>query len=139
MDWMAGSRQHLAGGADHAHAGARRRSCALGFAKEVIDAYIVIVGFHAVFNHANVDVRLGPLRHLIVTPNFHHWHHAQDGEAIDRNFAAHFAFIDHLFGTAVRSDRPWPAMYGVVGDHVPQGFWRQTLYPFTRCREARRP
>ena len=27
----------------------------LGFSKEVIDAYIVIVGFQAVFNHANVQ------------------------------------------------------------------------------------
>jgi sterol desaturase/sphingolipid hydroxylase (fatty acid hydroxylase superfamily) len=137
MDWMAGSRQHLLE-VLITRALVLGPILALGFAKEVIDAYIVIVGFHAVFNHANVDVRLGPLRHLIVTPNFHHWHHAQDGEAIDRKFAAHFAFIDHLFGTAVRSDRPWPAMYGVVGDHVPQGFWRQTLYPLIRRRAARR-
>ena len=51
---------------------------------------------------------------MIVTPNFHHWHHAQDAEAIDRNYAAHFAFLDHLFGTAVQSDREWPARYGVL-------------------------
>jgi sterol desaturase/sphingolipid hydroxylase (fatty acid hydroxylase superfamily) len=104
----------------------------LGFSKEVIDAYIVIAGFQAVFNHANVSVRLGPLRYLIVTPNFHHWHHAQDEEAIDRNYATHFAFIDHLFGTAVQSDRAWPRRYGVVGDDVPTGFWGQCRYPFGR-------
>ena len=80
----------------------------LGFDKGVIDTYIVIVGFQAVFNHANVSVRLGPLRYLIVTPNFHHWHHSQDDEAIDKNYAAHFAFIDYLFGTAVKSDGKWP-------------------------------
>ena len=102
----------------------------LGFGKEVIDAYIVIVGFQAVFNHANVSVRLGPLRYVIVTPNFHHWHHAQDDEAIDRNYAAHFAFLDHLFGTAVQSDRAWPERYGVVGDYVPNGYLKQLLFPF---------
>jgi len=102
----------------------------LGFSKEVIDAYIVIVGFQAVFNHANVSVRLGPLRYLIVTPNFHHWHHSQDDEAIDRNYAAHFAFIDHVFGTAVQSDRQWPERYGVVGDYVPDGFFKQLAFPF---------
>ncbi len=32
-------------------------------------------------NHANVSVRLGPLRYVLVTPNFHHWHHSQDQEA----------------------------------------------------------
>ena len=130
MDWLAGSRQHIV-----ELLITRTLVLApiyvLGFSKEVIDAYIVIVGFQAVFNHANVSVRLGPLRYLIVTPNFHHWHHSQDTEAIDRNYAAHFAFLDHLFGTAVQSDREWPARYGVAGDYVPEGFWKQLLFPFT--------
>jgi len=130
MDWLAGSRQHII------EVLLTRTLMltpiyVLGFAKEVIDAYIVIVGFQAVFNHANVSVRLGPLRHLIVTPNFHHWHHSQDRDALDRNYAAHFAFLDHLFGTAVKTDREWPAAYGVLGDYVPDGFLKQVAFPFT--------
>ena len=129
MDWLAGSRQHIV-----ELLITRTLVLApiyvLGFSKEVIDAYIVIVGFQAVFNHANVSVRLGPLRYLIVTPNFHHWHHSQDDEAIDRNYAAHFAFLDHLFGTAVQSDRKWPDRYGVQGDYVPDGFLKQLAFPF---------
>jgi sterol desaturase/sphingolipid hydroxylase (fatty acid hydroxylase superfamily) len=129
MDWLAGSRQHIV-----ELLITRTLVLApiyvLGFSKAVIDAYIVIVGFQAVFNHANVSVRLGPLRYLVVTPNFHHWHHSQDDAAIDRNYAAHFAFLDHLFGTAVQSDRAWPERYGVKGDYVPDGFWRQLAFPF---------
>jgi len=129
MDWLAGSRQHIV-----ELLITRTLVLApiyvLGFSKEVIDAYIVIVGFQAVFNHANVSVRLGPLRYVIVTPNFHHWHHSQDDEAIDRNYAAHFAFLDHLFGTAVQSDRKWPDHYGVQGDYVPDGFLKQFAFPF---------
>jgi sterol desaturase/sphingolipid hydroxylase (fatty acid hydroxylase superfamily) len=129
MDWLAGSRQHIV-----ELLITRTLVLApifvLGFSKEVIDTYIVIVGFQAVFNHANVSVRLGPLRYLIVTPNFHHWHHAQDDEAIDKNYAAHYAFIDYLFGTAVKSDRKWPDQYGVVGDYVPNGFIKQFKFPF---------
>lgn len=130
MDWLAGSRQHIL-----ELLITRTLVLApiyvLGFSKQVIDAYIVIVGFQAVFNHANVSVRLGPLRYLIVTPNFHHWHHSQDDEAIDKNYAAHFAFLDYLFGTAVKADRTWPAQYGVLGDYVPNGFWKQLRFPFT--------
>jgi sterol desaturase/sphingolipid hydroxylase (fatty acid hydroxylase superfamily) len=130
MDWLAGSRQHIV-----ELLITRTLVLApiyvLGFSKEVIDAYIVIVGFQAVFNHANVSVRLGPLRYVIVTPNFHHWHHSQDKEALDRNYAAHFAFLDHLFGTAVKSDREWPEAYGVLGDYVPDGFVKQLTFPFT--------
>jgi sterol desaturase/sphingolipid hydroxylase (fatty acid hydroxylase superfamily) len=47
---------------------------------------------------------------------FHHWYHAQDVEAIDKNYATHFSSLDHLLGAAVQSDRQWPAHYGVVGD-----------------------
>ena len=130
MDWMAGSRQHVLE-LIITRTLVLAPIFVLGFSKNVIDAYIVIVGFQAVFNHANVSVRLGPLRYVIVTPNFHHWHHSQDDEAIDKNYSAHFAFIDHLFGTAVQSDRTWPERYGVVGDYVPNGFWKQLMFPFT--------
>ena len=130
MDWMAGSRQHIL-----ELLITRTLVLApiyvLGFSKEVIDAYIIIVGFQAVFNHCNVSVRLGPLRYVIVTPNFHHWHHSQDQEALDRNYAAHFAFLDYAFGTAVKSDRMWPSDYGVLGDYVPDGFFKQLKFPFT--------
>ena len=129
MDWLAGSRQHFIE-LLITRTLVLAPIVVLGFSKEVIDAYIVIVGFQAVFNHANVSVRLGPLRYVIVTPNFHHWHHSQDQEALDRNYAAHFAFLDHLFGTAVQSERQWPEHYGVVGDYVPNGFWKQLKFPF---------
>ena len=129
MDWLAGSRQHI-GELVITRTLVLAPIFVLGFSKEVIDAYIVIVGFQAVFNHANVSVRLGPLRHVIVTPNFHHWHHSADTERIDRNYAAHFAFIDHAFGTAHKAERKWPDGYGVVGDYVPDGFVRQLKFPF---------
>ena len=130
MDWLAGSRQHLIE-VLITRTLVLAPIYVLGFSKEVIDAYIVIVGFQAVFNHANVSVRLGPLRYVIVTPNFHHWHHAQDKEALDRNYAAHFAFLDYAFGTAVKADREWPERYGVLGDYVPNGFLKQLAFPFT--------
>lgn len=129
MDWLAGSRLHLA------EVVATRGMVlgallAVGFAPAVIDLYIVVAGLQAVFIHANVDVRLGPLRHVIVTPNFHHWHHGQDREAIDRHYAVHFAFIDRLLGTAVQSERDWPLRYGLRHATLPAGLWQQLLAPF---------
>ena len=134
MDWLAESRQHILE-LIITRTLVLAPIYVLGFSKEVIDAYIIIVGFQAVFNHANVSVPttgpiFGPLRYLIVTPNFHHWHHSQDDDAIDKNYAAHFAFIDYAFGTAVKSDRAWPEHYGVVGDYVPNGFFKQLAFPF---------
>ncbi|MFP3637876.1 sterol desaturase family protein [Paraburkholderia sp. SIMBA_054] len=129
MDWLAGSRQHIF------ELIATRVAVlgplfVLGFDKAVIDAYIIVVGFQAVFNHANVSLPWGPLRYVFVTPDFHHWHHSSEDEAIDKNYAAHFAFIDYLFGTAVKANRRFPETYGVVGDYMPDGFVRQQAFPF---------
>jgi sterol desaturase/sphingolipid hydroxylase (fatty acid hydroxylase superfamily) len=129
MDWLAGSRQHVL-------EIIATRVCVLaplfvlGFSEGVINAYIIIVGFQAVLNHANVSVPWGPLRYLIVTPDFHHWHHSSDTEAIDRNYAAHYAFLDYLFGTAVKSGKRLPEKYGVVGDYMPDGWVKQQAFPF---------
>ena len=35
-----------------------------------------------------------------------------------------------LFGTAVQSNKVWPEHYGVLGDYVPNGFWKQVKFPF---------
>ncbi len=131
MDWMAGSRQHILE-LIVTRVGVLGILYVLGFSKGVMDAYIIIVGFQAVFNHANVHLPWGPLRYVIVTPDFHHWHHSSDTAAIDRNYAAHYAFIDYLFGTAVRGQKGFPERYGVVGDYMPDGFVRQQMFPFRR-------
>jgi sterol desaturase/sphingolipid hydroxylase (fatty acid hydroxylase superfamily) len=131
MDWMAGSRQHVLE-LIVTRVGVLGVIYVLGFSKHVIDAYIIIVGFQAVFNHANVSLPWGPLKYILVTPDFHHWHHSSDQEALDRNYSAHFAFIDYLFGTAVKSDRRFPENYGVLGDYMPEGFVKQQAFPFTR-------
>ena len=129
MDWLAGSRMHML------ELIVTRTAIlgpiyVLGFSRGVMDAYVVVVGFQAVLNHANVSLPWGFLRHVIVTPDFHHWHHSSDAAAIDRNYAAHFAFIDAAFGTKVKSERAFPEQYGVVGNYMPEGFVRQQLYPF---------
>lgn len=129
MDWLAGSRQHVLE-VIVTRVLVVAPLFVIGFSEAVVNAYIIIVGFQAVLNHANVRVPWGPLKYLIVTPEFHHWHHASDDEAIDRNYAAHYAFIDYLFGTAVKADRKLPNQYGVVGDYMPEGFVAQQMFPF---------
>ena len=131
MDWLAGSRQHIL-------EILVTRSLVLtpifvlGFPSDVISLYVIIVGFQAVFNHANVRVKFGWLKYLLVTPQFHHWHHSSDKAAIDRNYAAHFSFLDYLFGTAVKGQAEWPDKYCVVGDYMPEGMLKQQVFPFKK-------
>jgi sterol desaturase/sphingolipid hydroxylase (fatty acid hydroxylase superfamily) len=131
MDWLAGSRQHILE-LICTRVGVLGILYVLGFDKTVMDWYIVIVGFQAVFNHANVHLPWGPFKYIFVTPDFHHWHHSSDDVAIDRNYAAHYAFLDHLFGTAIKGQKGFPEKYGVQGDYMPDGFTRQLMFPFRK-------
>jgi lathosterol oxidase len=138
MDWLAGSRLHLVD-----IVVTRGLSFVplyvLGFAPPALYAYLVFVSFHAVFIHANVRVRLRAIEWLVVTPRFHHFHHAREPEAVDKNFAVHLPWIDRLFGTAYFPADRWPAAYGIAGAPVPDGWLRQLVLPFRRHRRGRGP
>jgi lathosterol oxidase len=129
MDWLAGSRLHVV------DAVATRGLVLVplqlaGFAEPALYAYLVFVSFHAVFIHANVRFSFGALERLLVTPRFHHWHHAAAVEARDCNFAVHLPWLDQLFGTAHFPRGRWPDRYGIAGDPVPEGYLDQLAHPF---------
>jgi len=128
MDWLAGSRLHLVD-VVVTRATSFVPLFLMGFSPGPLMAYLTFVAFHAVFIHANLRPRLRPLRWLVATPLFHHWHHAADAEGIDVNFAVHLPWIDRLFGTAHLPDR-WPGAYGIAGNPVPEGWARQLADPF---------
>jgi sterol desaturase/sphingolipid hydroxylase (fatty acid hydroxylase superfamily) len=129
LDWLASSRLHLLD-----IVVTRGLSFVplyvLGFSSPAVYAYLVFVSFHAVFIHANVRFRFRPLEWLVVTPRFHHWHHAAAPEAVDKNFAIHLPVIDRLLGTAYFPDGRWPDAYGLTGPPIPDGWVRQLLSPF---------
>jgi sterol desaturase/sphingolipid hydroxylase (fatty acid hydroxylase superfamily) len=136
MDWLAGSRMHFA-------EVLFIRSLVvlpiflLGFAEGAIRGYVIWVAVQAVLIHSNTSIPSGWLRHLIVTPHFHHWHHSAEPEAIDRNYAANLSFLDRLFGTFLDKPGRWPERYGVAGKPLPRGFLAQHLYPFSTRSSTR--
>jgi len=132
MDWLAASRIHLVD-AVVTRAVGFVPLYVLGFAPGPVYAYLVFVSFHAIFVHANVRLGFGPLARLIGTPRFHHWHHAAEPQAVDRNFAIHLPVLDRLFGTLYLPDR-WPVRYGIEGDPVPEHYLGQVVYPFAPHR-----
>ena len=93
----------------------------------------MFAALQAVLVHANVAIPFGPLRYLVTTPQYHHWHHSSERPALDTNFAVHVPLWDWLFGTLHMPGAHWPADYGTT-KRLPRTFWGQTLYPF-RTRE----
>ncbi|MBL8673811.1 MAG: sterol desaturase family protein [Rhodospirillales bacterium] len=129
MDWLAGSRLHLLDMLT-VRATTAIPMIMLGFADTAVYAYLSWVTFQATLAHANVRWNFGPLKYVLTTPQFHHWHHAADQEGIDKNFAIHLPMIDKVFGTFYLPEGKWPTAYGIAPDPVPKGFFKQFLYPF---------
>jgi sterol desaturase/sphingolipid hydroxylase (fatty acid hydroxylase superfamily) len=133
MDWIAGSRLHLVD-VVVTRALVLLPIVMLGFDEIAVYAYLGFVSLHAVFIHANFAPRLAWLERWIEMPRYHHWHHAIEAEARDRNFAVHLPMIDRCFGTEYLPQDRWPGGYGVEGLSVPQGYARQLIWPFVRQR-----
>jgi sterol desaturase/sphingolipid hydroxylase (fatty acid hydroxylase superfamily) len=128
LDWLAAPRLHvLDEQLGRAFGFLVLRLC--GFELRTIGAATVVLVLWAIFLHANVRIRFPRLRQLVATPEFHHWHHSNDPQARDKNFAGLFPWIDRLFGTYYQPDDRWPETYG-VDEPVPEGYLQQQAFPF---------
>jgi lathosterol oxidase len=127
MDWLAGSRMHPL---DALATGARPVLILTGASPSAVALYLAFVSFHAVFIHANFGAELTWLEPFLVTPRYHHFHHAAEAEAIDKNFAVHLPILDRIFGTRFLPAAEWPRGYGLCGGHLARTYLAQVLGPF---------
>ena len=99
----------------------------IGFSPVAIGIYVAIYHAQALLSHSNVKLNFGPLKYLIASPEYHHWHHANQPEAYDRNFAAQLSIIDLVAGT-IFMPRHRPEKYGLT-EPMPRFYHQQMLYP----------
>lgn len=107
-------------------------------------AWVVVTVFYGAawpfFIHSNIRTNLGPLRYLIVSPQFHRVHHSIRPEQFDKNFGEHIVLWDWLFGTIELDTESYPET-GIRDDAFVEvrtkspvamfGTWvRHGLYPF---------
>lgn len=132
MDWVAAYRVHPL---DQTFLNiiAMTPIVALGFSVQAIIVFFFLYKWQSLIKHANISFDFGPFKRLIVSPAFHHWHHANERDAVDKNFAGQLAFYDYLFGTAYLPDERRVETYGVTAppklDYV-----SQLAFPFQRRR-----
>ena len=135
LDWIAGSRAHIV--EDVVVRGFILVPMMLVFPMNINVAYLFFVTLHATWTHCNFGPTIKWLEPFLILPRFHHWHHTSQAEAIDKNFAIHFPWIDKIFGTYYfPEDSSWPDAYGLANEYIPRGFWAQAVYPFIRRQAA---
>ncbi|MBL7979351.1 MAG: sterol desaturase family protein [Bacteroidetes Order II. Incertae sedis bacterium] len=84
------------------------------------------------YNHANINIPLGPLKYLFNNPQMHIWHHAKamPGEhPYGVNFGLTLSIWDYLFKTDYipSSGRDIPLGFDDI-EHFPKTFWGQLWY-----------
>lgn len=134
MDWVSGFRVHPFDGVVIAPAfffliGA-------GFDTELAGIFAIVQIILGLFFHANVRVRWRLLDRIAANPEFHHWHHSSESDAVGHNYAAALPVWDLMFGTFFmpkHASRRRPARYG-VSDPMPADLIGQLAHP---CRGAR--
>jgi sterol desaturase/sphingolipid hydroxylase (fatty acid hydroxylase superfamily) len=131
LDWVSGFRAHPLDGVFMAPVFAFVLGA--GFNVEVVGTLAVLQFIVGVWSHLNVRWRLRPLRAIILTPDFHHWHHSNYPETWHTNFSIFLPIWDVMFGTFHMPADRRPEVYG-VDDPVPLGIVGQLLYPFRRRR-----
>ena len=99
-----------------------------GYSDKALAVFTFLYFWHSFLLHSNVKLSLGPLNHVIATPRFHHWHHANDRLERNRNFAAQLSLFDRLFGTYYLPSDRTPTRFG-VDDPVPGTYLRNLGYP----------
>lgn len=104
---------------------------ALGFKPDALAVITPILTIMAILVHANIDWDFGPLRRIIVSPRFHRWHHTDEAEAIDKNFAGLFPIWDIMFGTYYMPKNQLPSRFGTATP-VPASLLGQLWFPFRR-------
>ena len=126
LDWLAAARLHPLDTA-LTSAPAIAVLFALGAGPGEIGGFAVVITVLAVFQHADVRWRLRPVRWVLPTPLWHHWHHADDPRSVDRNFG--LPVLDLVFGTAFVAD-DFPERYGTSTPVPAEGYLAQLGSPF---------
>ncbi|MBT9445637.1 MAG: sterol desaturase family protein [Hyphomonadaceae bacterium] len=107
----------------------------LGIGKEALAYYFVFYSVSGLFQHSNIDVRLGWLNYVVSGPEVHRWHHSRKIEESNNNYAHSFVVWDLVFGTYFRpKDRRVEAL-GLLDPQYPSGFFKQLSAPFRRGRD----
>lgn len=126
--WLNGERRHPLHAAMMAGPGLLVLSL-IGTPALVVGGWFSILAVHLAFQHANLDYRVGPFRHVLGVAQLHRWHHRQRYEDAQVNFGEFWLVWDHLFGTFLDPKEPLGPI-GVEGNPVPHEYAEQMIYPF---------
>lgn len=111
----------------------------LGADNRVIALHTLFTAIHGLFQHCNVDIRLGPLNWFFSMAELHRWHHSKRIEEANTNYGANIIWWDIVFGSRfLPRDREPPTEIGIESlPDFPASYWGHLTSPW-RWKEIER-
>ena len=105
---------------------------ALGAPESVFALWIVASTVHGICQHANMQIRCGPLNWIFSMAELHRWHHSPLERESNANYGQTLILWDIVFGTRfLPSDRKPPQRVGIAGmSGFPMTWWAQFCSPW---------
>ncbi len=101
-----------------------------GATTELIALQAITDAVVGLFQHANVDIRLGPLNYVFSAAPVHRWHHSRSRGEADHNYGDNFIFWDLVFGSYYRPRGREVEALGIAGlAAFPNGYLEQLVSP----------
>lgn len=105
----------------------------IGFSMEAIAIATFIYQWQSLLIHSNIRVSFGKLNWVMASPEFHHWHHANQPEAHNKNYSGQLPLWDLVFGTLHLPSR-LPETYG-IDEALPDTYTDQIIHPFRSAEQ----
>lgn len=104
----------------------------MGAGTGVIALHTLFTAVHGMFQHCNVDIRLGPLNWFFSMAELHRWHHSKRVQEANTNYGANIIWWDIVFGSRfLPSDREPPTEIGIEAmPNFPRAYSAHLLSPF---------
>ena len=103
----------------------------LGADRAALLSYTIFSAVYGQLQHANVELRTGPLDWIFSSPGLHRWHHSRDAREGNHNYGAILSAWDVLFASLWRPrGRGFSGPVGIGAlPRFPQGWLGQQLAP----------
>jgi sterol desaturase/sphingolipid hydroxylase (fatty acid hydroxylase superfamily) len=104
----------------------------VGCPESVMALFFVVATIHGFFQHANLQIRCGPLNWIFSMAELHRWHHSPVAVQANHNYGQNLIVWDIVFGTRwLPSDREPPVEVGLENmPHFPKTLLGQLASPF---------
>ncbi len=103
-----------------------------GVPDNILIIFTAWVTVHGLFQHCNIDIKLGPLNYIFSMAELHRWHHSLKLEEANNNYGNNIIFWDIVFGTLYYpKDKQASEDIGLHNiEEFPQNYLQQLMAPF---------